>query len=600
MNNTCRPGLVLFVAASLGIPASVWSCGGGDEYVRPSLSDYAGIVPGRSLARILLETGGKRWNARPEDALRKLSVIRHTDNKSPAELLKAMAEVLELARQQHLSKAFFAKAHDIRDLLSARAVPAAEMGSYAIWRDQWETDEPLPAVWDRKGDWTKKQNARLKELTALVSDCEKGTRPKGLLPHYLYAMGACYFHQAKDVDSEKWFARVVNEFPDHPRAEAAMFMAARSALSQTRSDYGGRNSNAAAVVRALKAFDDYLKRYPEGRFAGDAVGWEGALHYDVGNYLEALRCCAKQLDFPGHPELAMPAAVMCEKCLRYLCETDTGTASALTEVAHDPALMTALVYHVLSASSHGRSWDEPPVSLTKWRKDTLQAVAVALSKSEGQFGAPVWQPRFLAILAQSLSAGGHQREALDMLNRNVKAGYAVEDWCFAKALVLERSDRLKAALEAYDDFMARFPQSVWRSDANYHRAGVLKDLGDEAQAIVTLRADDDPKTHPDGAARLPGDDNPLLPETSEDESIPNYVSRGETLTAMFFAAPVARLAKLSTSPSIEEPDRKTLKALLARRLIAQNRYEDAVPFLPEDQVAAMELDKLSGKPDAAT
>ena len=69
---------------------------------------------------------------------------------------------------------------------------------------------------------------------------------------------------------------------------------------------------------------------------------------------------------------------------------------------------------------------------------------------------------------------------------------------------------------------------------------------------------------------------------------------------MFFAAPVARLAKLSNSPSIEEPDRKALKALLARRLIAQSRYEDAVPFLPEDQVAAMELRKLSGKPDAAT
>ncbi len=587
MNKSRRYWLVLVVAAAVGLPASVWSCSGGGEYL-PPLSYYEGRLPGRSLGRILLETGRIKAPTKGLEAFAGiLQVAAHIGELSAVESIKEVEEMLEQARQHHWSKSEFAQLHDLRDLIIAQAVPAETMREY---QEKWSS-------------FNDDQGA---ELVSLIKECEAGTKPKGLLPHFLYAMGAMYFHAAKDVESEKWFARVVKEFPYHPRAEAAMFMVARSLLSQTRG-YAvlvPPDTMEARQARALKAFADYRQRYPKGSFVGDSLGWEGALHYDVGEYLEALRCYAQQLRFPGHPELVPSAIPMCERCLRNLCRSPKNQfKDTLAAVINDPALTTALVYHVLWTPPPYVEYGEPPVvDSKKWRQDMLLAIAGALPAVEKNFAGEAWQPRFLAILAQALSGVGQQREALAMLDRNTKAGGAVEEWCFARAVVLERMERLKEALAAYDAFIQRFPDSTWLTDVQRRKAGTLKDMGESDRAVLLIQHETDPPTRPSESLYPESDAGLALTDSALEDnlSVCTPYNREQTLEALFYGAPVEQLARLTTAEDFNVVDREALKKHLARRLIAQRRYADAAAMLPPEQAKAMGLKELAGHPDAAT
>ena len=602
MNKSCRCWLSPVLAACAGIPLSLWSCGGGDDYGPPPLSYYEGRLPGRSLGRILLETGGIEL---PEFAVPDVSIdkiIGYIGNRPQSDVAKKIETSLEFARSHQAAKSEYALLHDLLDLTKASAVPAEDMAAYAWWRYRWDDSEPSAPDWQHQKQWKAQQDDRQARLEALIKECEAGTKPKGLLPHYLYCMGARYFHMAKDMDSEAWFMRVVKEFPDHPRAEAAMFMAARSALSQTRGSYGGGGPDANRA-RALKAFAEYRQRFPTGRFLGDCAGWEGALHYDGGAYLEALKCYAQQLHFPGHPELAKSAIPMCERCLRGLCAPpDDALKNTLEEVIRDPALTTALVYQVLWMPAPRAQPGGASAESKQWRQDMLHAIAKALPAAEKNFAGAAWHPRFLAILAQALSGDGHQREALAMLGRNATAGAANEDWCFAKAVVQERSDQLKEALSAYEDFVQRFPASVWLPDVLRRKAGVLKDLGQADRAIITLRDEKMPKTDRSGMIYPATDAGLAITDSALDDtlSMSNPDNRNQTLEALFYGAPVEQLAKLTAGEDLSLAEHEALKKHLARRLIAQHRYGEAATMLPLEQAEAMGLKELSGQPDTDT
>jgi hypothetical protein len=107
--------------------------------------------------------------------------------------------------------------------------------------------------------------------------------PAALRPHWLYLHGALLLRGRDDVTSQQAFERVLAEYPKHPRAEAALFMAARCQLSRSRgSEYTQRDPVLVEeqIPRAEELFQSYLTKYPKGRFAGDAIGWLGALAFD--------------------------------------------------------------------------------------------------------------------------------------------------------------------------------------------------------------------------------------------------------------------------------------------------------------------------------
>jgi hypothetical protein len=196
--------------------------------------------------------------------------------------------------------------HDVRDLLSATP-PASgkEMADYIHWRV--ENAEPFGIVEKKEtSDW--EQPSPSPEIKAEVERRLKSA-PAALRPHWLYLRGALLLRGRDDVTSQQAFERVLAEHPKHPRAEAALFMAARCQLSRSRSsEYTQRDPVLVEeeIPRAKQLFQSYLKKYPKGRFAGDAIGWLGALAFDQRDLTAALKYYTQQAELADHPELRPP------------------------------------------------------------------------------------------------------------------------------------------------------------------------------------------------------------------------------------------------------------------------------------------------------
>jgi len=127
-----------------------------------------------------------------------------------------------------------------------------------------------------------------------------------LKAHWLYLRGAQAYRTGDRAECRQWFQRVVREFPQHPRAEIALFMDARCAFSETRKNQDDESppdeETISARERATALFERYRKQYPHGRFVADALGWLGALAFDAEKYLDALDCYIAQAETPNHPE----------------------------------------------------------------------------------------------------------------------------------------------------------------------------------------------------------------------------------------------------------------------------------------------------------
>ena len=99
----------------------------------------------------------------------------------------------------------------------------------------------------------------------------------------MYLLGALTYTNGDRTDCRACFAGVVQDFPNHPRAEAAEFLLARCDFSDTRADSLSADDLAAAQKKAAHSFLAFRRKYPNGRFDSDALGWLGAIAFDTGD-----------------------------------------------------------------------------------------------------------------------------------------------------------------------------------------------------------------------------------------------------------------------------------------------------------------------------
>jgi hypothetical protein len=340
--------LVLFWAVS----STALATGPMFDDTPPALPFYLQRLPGKSLEEIYAETSPPVALPQSIDSLEKVTqLVGVLGARTSAELTNELNHLLVAARQDYGQKQWSGRGlvnllHDFVDLVSEGGGDRAEWQRYAKWRLQhldWFgfSADPNAARADPKT--VSERSAELQFQLARATPL--------LQPDRIYLLGALGFKSGEDTRSQQWFERVVNQYPTHPRAEAALFMDGRCQLSRawTYSEPEADVQRAAANrPRAKDLFDRYLQKYPNGRFAGDAIGWLGAIAHDNAQYLAALQYYLRQTEPSAHPELLRPALTMCEKILvRIASKPDQ---QAFAEVAAHPRLAMGLIYLVVNTT----------------------------------------------------------------------------------------------------------------------------------------------------------------------------------------------------------------------------------------------------------
>jgi outer membrane protein assembly factor BamD (BamD/ComL family) len=591
---THRIKLVTIVAVTGFTIASRLFATGGDWFESPAkLSDTIEMLPGKSLGEIFLETSPKPPEAESIDVDAAASDVAAKLGHEPLpKLLKSADAWIAQARASRDNDACNL-AHDLHDAIAVSASDPAAARDYILWRISKD---------------------------ALSSNIEqRAEAAKGpIKANWLCACGASQFSSGDRTACQKWFDRVIKEFPTHPRAEIAMFLKARCAFSASRAE----GADAAARSKAIASFEAFRKKYPRGPYESDAFGWLGALAFDSENYLKALEHYIAQAEVPGHPETLPTAIYNCERALVRVGAKPDGNA-AFDLVAHHPRIAMAFAYLVLSApeaDNYDGKWDNP-ADVKKWRKTMLPRLAAAVAKQKDAYKTDDWKPRYLAILVQAASASGNQAQALQLSGISADQLLKSDDLLFARGVALQRANRPSEAIEAFQKFLGAFPKSPMKPGVSLRLALACQDNHQAGKAIAVL-SKILPRTNENAAAATPtpaakddeseetsGDfDTETASETeslgtrytasdeypsgetdwkmSESSVYPNLSGADEDqiqmlIDALLTFAPLPELEAELTDKNLSDADRTTLRAVMAERYLVAEDFVNAKRFLTD-------------------
>ena len=571
----------------------------GDFYEDPiyTLPEYLALdqLPAKTFEQIHRETAAVPPAAPAREPKTIMAEVLQLAGKGDAATSSATIEKLlveaRLGQAQH-GPGLANLLHDIADLFAAKA-PPAEAAEYIRWRAahsdrfgfQWD---------DAKSREYDSGEKRQPEVTTEIATRLAAASP-AVKPHWLYLRGAFGFKRGEDKESQTWFDRVVKEHPGHPRAEAAAFMSARCALSQSRvaDDYQNNAPGYGYAVKegprleAQKRLQSFLDTYPQSRFAGDAIGWLGAAAYDAHDYVKALTFYLRQCEVPGHPEYLRSASEMVAKCLSWLISAPDDKAFA--EIAKQPLLAQSLVYLAVntSESDNFNGGYDDAAETVGWRKGLLPRLAAAIAKQEKSFAAAPWTPRYAAMLALAASGAGDQEQALRLLALGGEAGAQNDDAAFARCVVLGRSKKAAETVGALRAFEQRFPQSPLLPGARLRLAMALIDDHQGGEAALVLASLATPPAKSD-------DDYAHGPATGPIYAV-EVKQVAQILDAILNYAPPAELAAVLTKPGLGDEAKLPFKEVLAQRHLAKEQFDDAKKYLTAAQwkLSAAKLEQLT-------
>ncbi|HYJ07073.1 MAG TPA: outer membrane protein assembly factor BamD, partial [Chthoniobacterales bacterium] len=550
-----------------------------------------------------------------------LKLAQRLLNEPAAPLVAVADNLLAQARQHYTRRGESCNLlHDVRDVLAGSAQNKAAAADYLKWRVA-----------------NKNPFSTSGEVPTPTAELEKNTREASgpLKAHWLYLMGAATYSAGDRTACLPWFERVVKEFPNHPRAEIALFMVARCAFAESRRGIDSQDQRteeearerAPARKKAAEMFERYRKQYPRGRFEADALGWLGALAFDSENYLKALEYYIAQAETPGHPETIKSAVYMSEKCLVRVAEKPDSTA-AFALIARHPRIAMGFMYLVLGAPE-AKNYDgqyDKPADVKKWRRTILPRIAAEVAKQKQIYQSGEWQPRYLAMLAQAASATGNQEQALQLTNLAPAELERSDDLLMVRALAFQRADKAAEAIEAYRKFLAKFPKSPLASGVRLRLALALQDNHKAGAAVVELRrllvqpkeaeaktdAEEEEEEEPEDSSG-PFEYSPsrytageVYPAGEEEWNLkessvyPNLTGADveqiqQAIDTLLNFAPLTELAAALAEPGFDEESKKELRAIIAQRYLAQENFAEAKKFMEPDEFnrVAANLERLT-------
>jgi TolA-binding protein len=465
-------GVAFFLFGGRTCPAS-----GGDYDAVPLALDYYLLrMPAKSITQIYADLGQTEPNGNPIKLPREKLFHDFAAGASP-QLVAEIDDLLLKSRSPYAGATQINLLHDLRDLAQNSQATGTELCAYVLWRFDHQAlfekvDDDGPPLPPNSFDQISAQAAKAS---------------KAMQPYWLYLEGAFYYKSGDDTKSEPYFDRILTDYPDSPRAEAALFMQARCKLSQSVAQGSdGVNGDAAKIAEAKALFQSYLTKYPHGRYVSDVTGWLGGVAYRTDDPGTAIAYYTQQLEMKDHPENFGSALAMIEKILaRSRPEDDT----TLDTVARHPPVALALAYLALNFTQPKDGNDDQDYeAYNRWRHLALFKLGQAVLTHKDLYSGAAWQDRYLAILAHAASDGGDQKQALGLLALGGKSGAPHDDFLYAKALVLQRDKQLAPAEAAYRELLAKYPKSALARGARYRLALALHDQKRDGDALLELAA----------------------------------------------------------------------------------------------------------------
>jgi TolA-binding protein len=636
------------VALLVAAPVSIVHATGGDSFDEPApvLADSLDFLPGKSLGEIFLETAAQVSDKETPDFEKEILSISQRLRSEPAAPLVAVADGLLAQARQHYSSGgdWCNLLHDVRDVLSASSGDKNAAADYIKWRIENKQRFGLQPKPKESADETDKSKEPAASTTDLETRAREASGP--LKAHWLYLVGATTYKAGDRKDCLTWFERVAKEFPNHPRAEIALFMQARCAFSESRRGIEAQDERTAeqakergpARKKAAEMFERYRKQYPHGRFEADAFGWLGALAFDDENYLKALEYYIAQAETPGHPETIKPAVFMCEKCLVRVGEKPD-SAAAFALIARHPRIAMGFTYLVLSAPE-AKNYDgkyDQPADVKKWRRTMLPRIAAEVVKQKQIYQAGDWQPRYLAMLAQAASASGNQEQALQLTNLAPADLERSDDLLMVRALAFQRAGKAAEAIETYRKLLSNFAKSPMAPGVRLRLAFALQDNHQAGAAVVELKRllalqtksdtkaeaetekTDDSKTEETETEPAPVDNTSnfefgesryttaeTYPEGEEGWDLkesavyPNITGADldqvqQAIDTLLNFAPLTELATAGDDAAFDEKEKKEFRSVIAQRYLAQENFAEAKKFMAPDEfkLVAANLETLT-------
>lgn len=605
----CRAAVnwrIVLTAALLGLlPCAVRATG--DFYEEPlqTLPDYLKLdqLPAKSIDQIVGDS------AKPAPAAGEVNFaaeLLDLTKKPGREALASIDKMIVAARAKAASP-LLNLLNDLRDLFAGPAT-AAETAAYVQWRidkadqfgvtlDKGKAAEPSTE--------RKPPDAEIgKEIEAALAKASPA-----LKPHWLYLSAAVDFLGHDIADSQTTFLEVAKDYPKSPRAEAALFMAARCGVYQARhAEYsqGDMKLNAADRPRAKKLWDEYFAKYPHGRFLGDALGWYGAYAFDGRDFGLALKCYLQQLEITDHPELVPMATEMVEKTLSHIASDPKD--SYFAEVAKYPAGAQALVYLVIN-TSESDNYDGKLDSIEEvrgWRKKVLPRIAAAIAAQSKLYQNAVWKPRYLAMLAYAASGAGQHDQAVKLLESAGSATEESDDLLMARGVVFHRAKKPGEAAKALQTLLEKFPDSPLAKGARLRLGLALADDHRGGEAVLALHkllpVKKDAEKKPDAANAGNQPEATETEDAGEEEPGDDRILYGieidqirALIDTLLNFAPETELAAAAQTSGLDPVLRLLLTEPIAERYLAKEQFDEAKKYMTPAQygLLAAPLEKLT-------
>jgi hypothetical protein len=495
--------------------------------------------------------------------------------------------------------------NEMRELATAKDADPAATRAYLDWRIQHLADDDgfihaKPPPWkffypeeDRQkaeDEW-----ARTTQETLADIDQHLAASPAFLAPNWLVQRGAWLFRRGDFAGAAADFDAVLAKYPGSPRAEVAQFMRARCAIEQSRQllreaewKHDGSGEQAAYDERrkAADLLAAYERDHPHGRFLAEAIGWEGAIASDAGDYAEAVRDYLRQIDAQPTREVIRSALRECDRCFAAALEKETGLDEfPFDAIARNPAAAMSLIYLCTDPGARtdfysGEDYSGGRDALAEIQSRVVQPrrhaaeallrLGAEIGKNEASFSGKEWRAIYLAALARIAMENGEPGQALRLTELGKDVPDPAGDLLLARGLALEHLEKWAAAAEAYEKLRALVPGGPLSVDLTYRIARCQRHVAQQGLAAIEL-----------AGATATAEKQSYLNE-DEAPSFPALRSTGELeqwTDALLQFAPLDELEAAARRSDIQPEFAQRLRSMIRCRALTRGDYARAEKWL---------------------